>query len=229
MKKPLIMFGTGKIAEASSYYFDRDSEYQIAAYVCDDAFVSSASFLGRPVVGLSRVLELYPPSAFAVFVAVGYQGINRLRISKYEYFKAQGYGFASYISPSVQTNVTIGENTIVMDHAMIQPCVTVGSNVMVWGGAMIGHHAVIGDHCWLTGGCMIGGAAHIGTGTFIGMGTVVGQEVRVGERCMLGASTLTTKSIGDGVVLIAPPTEPHRLNSEQFMRMSACFSMPKKS
>jgi len=57
----------------------------------------------------------------------------------------------------------------------------------------------------------------------VGLGAIVGHEVIVGEKCMLGAATLTIKSIGDGVVLIAVPTEPHRLNSEQFIRMSSCF------
>ena len=88
---------------------------------------------------------------------------------------------------------------------------------------MIGHHSTIEDHCWLTGGCMIGGGVKIGKSTFVGLGAIVGHEVQVGEKCMLGACTLATKSIGSGVVLITPPTEPLRLNSDQFTRMSTCF------
>jgi sugar O-acyltransferase (sialic acid O-acetyltransferase NeuD family) len=226
MKKPMFIFGAGKIAEAVTYFYDRDSEYAIAGYICDEPYVSSNTFLGKPLNGLSEVSALYPPDRYAVAVAVGYQGINQLRTTKFDYFKALGYSFASYISPFVKGNFTIGENTVVMDHAMIQPRVSLGNDVLVWGGSMIGHHAVIGDHCWLTGGCMIGGAATLGTGTFVGLGAIVGQEVNVGEKCMLGASTLTTKNIGNGVVLIAPPTEPHRLNSDQFTRMSSCFRTP---
>jgi sugar O-acyltransferase (sialic acid O-acetyltransferase NeuD family) len=226
MKQALVIFGAGKIAEAVSYFFERDSGYAIAAYICDDAFVPSDTFLGKPLVGVSKAVELYPPGRCAMCVAVGYQGINELRASKYDYFKRLGYSFASYVSPFVKGNFTIGENTVVMDHAMIQPCVTIGNDVFVWGGSMVGHHAVIEDHCWLTGGCMVGGAARIGTRSFVGLGAIVGQEVHVGEKCMLGASTLTTKNIGSGTVLITPPTEPHRLNSDQFTRMSACFRTP---
>lgn len=224
MKKELVVFGEGKIAEVVTYYFERDSEYSIAGYICDDLYLKSDSFLGKPLVGLSKTSELYPASQYEVFVAVGYQGINQLRTSKYEYFKHHGYSFASYVSPFVKGNFSIGKNSIIMDHAMIQPCVSLGNNVFVWGGSMIGHHATVEDHCWLTGGCMIGGGAKIGKSTFVGLGTVVGHEVQVGEKCMLGACTLTTKSIGNGAVLITAPTEPHRLNSDQFTRMSKCFS-----
>lgn len=223
MKKGLIIFGGGKIAEAVTYYFNRDSDYQIEAYVVDDIYAKTEVYLGKPLIKLSIVTQCYPADRFEVFVATGYQGINQLRTAKYEYFKQNGYSFASYVSPLVIGNFSVGENTIIMDNSMIQPCVTFGNNVFVWSGAMVGHHAVIEDNCWLTGGCMIGGLTKVGRNTFVGLGAMAGHEVNIGEKCMLGAATLTTKSIGDGVVLIAPPTEPHRLNSDQFTRMSSCF------
>ncbi len=223
MKKSLIIFGAGKIAEAVSYYFERDSEYKIEAYVVDDEFVAADTFLNNPLVKLSEVVEKYPSKDFTVFMATGYQGINQLRTSKYEYFKQLGYSFASYVSPYVKGDFTIGENTIVMDNAVIQPCVKFGNNVFVWGGAMVGHHATIRDHCWLTGGCQIGGIVDLGESTFVGLGAVIGNEVKIGKKCMIGASTLTTKSLPDKTVLLVGPTEPHRLNSDQFTRMSSCF------
>ncbi|MCO6499929.1 MAG: acetyltransferase [Vicingus serpentipes] len=223
MKKQLIIFGAGKIAEAVSYYFERDSEYIIAAYIVDDTYATAATFLNKPLIKLSDVEQKYPPSEYTVFVATGYQGINQLRTSKYQHFKQLGYSIANYVSPYVKGNFTIGENSIVMDNAVIQPCVEFGNNVFVWGGSMVGHHAIIQDNCWLTGGCQIGGIVNLGAGTFVGLGAVIGNEVQIGEKCMIGASTLTTKSLKDKTVLLVPPTEPHRLNSDQFTRMSSCF------
>jgi sugar O-acyltransferase (sialic acid O-acetyltransferase NeuD family) len=223
MKKQLIIFGAGKIAEAVSYYFERDSEYSIEGYVVDDEFVSGNEFLNKPLIPLSDVGLKYPASEFEVFVATGYQGINQLRTDKFNFFKSKGYKFASYVSPSVDGNFTLGENTIIMDNAVVQPCVEFGSNVFVWGGAMVGHHAVIEDNCWLTGGCLIGGIVTLGNGTFVGLGTMIGNEVKIGEKCMLGAASLTTKSLAAKTVLVVAPSEKHRLNSLQFTRMSASF------
>ena len=225
MKTKLIIFGAGKISEAISYYFNRDSEYQIIAYVVDDLYVTKDNFLEKPLIKLSEVEDKYPVKDFKVFIATGYQGINQLRSSKFDFFKNKGYDFASYISPNVTGDFTIGENSIVMDNTTIQPCVKIGNNVLVWGGALIGHHAIIQDHCWLTGGCLVGGIVTLGKRTFVGLGAVLGNEIVVGTDCMIGASTLSTTNIKEGTVLLVGPTEAHRLNSAQFSRMSACFKM----
>ncbi len=219
----LVIFGTGKIGEAISYYFNRDSNFEIVGYVVDDIFVGNGTFLGKQVVPLSNFDQIYSNSDTYIFVAVGYQGMNQLRASKVEYFRERGYRLANYVSPNVTGNFTIGENSIVMDGAMIQPCAKFGINVFVWGGAMIGHHAQIMDNCWLTGGCLVGGLTRIGSNSFVGLGAMVGHEVVIGEKCMLGAGTLACKSLGAGTVLVEPNTEPHRLNSDQFTRLSTCF------
>ena len=198
MKDNLVIFGNGKIAEAITY-------------------------LGKPLVGLSKFDEKFSPDSCHVFVAVGYQGMNMLRTQKVAHFKNLGFQLAKYTSPYVLGNYTIGDNSIVMDGAIIQPCAKFGNNVFVWGGAMIGHHANIEDNCWLTGGCQIGGITKMGQSTFVGLGAIVGNEIVIGEKCMLGAGTLSCKSIKEGTVLVAPNTEPHRLNSDQFTRMSTCF------
>jgi len=90
---------------------------------------------------------------------------------------------------------------------------------------MVGHHSIIEDNCWLTGGCMIGGSTKIGQSTFVGLGAMIGHAIVIGEKCMLGAGTLTCKSLPAGTVLVTPNTEPHRLNAEQFTRMSTCFKV----
>jgi len=221
--KKLIIFGAGKIAEAVSYYFNRDSAYTVEAYIVDDVFVTSDVFLSKPLIKLSEVTDKYPKSDFTVFVATGYQGVNQLRESKYDYFKELGYSFATYVSPYVKSDFTIGENSIIMDNVALQPCVTFGNNVFVWGGTMVGHHVAVNDHCWLTGGCLIGGITTIGEATFIGLGATLGNEITIGKKCMIGANTLVTKNLEDKTVLLVPPTEKHRLNTDQFIRMSACF------
>jgi sugar O-acyltransferase (sialic acid O-acetyltransferase NeuD family) len=222
-KQPLIIFGTGKISEAVSYFLNRDSRFEISAYIIDDHYYKSDIFLNKPVVKLSDVFQHYNPQEYYAFVALGYQGMNKLRSEKYTYLKNLGYQFASYRSPYIQGDFSIGENSIIMDGAVIQPLAQFANNVFVWGGAIVGHHAVIQDNCWLTGGCQIGGSVNLGEGTFVGMGAMVGQEVKTGVECMLGAGTLTIRSIGDKAVVVEQQTDIHRLNSQQFTRMSSCF------
>ena len=70
---------------------------------------------------------------------------------------------------------------------------------------------------------LIGGITRLGDSTFVGLGASIGNEIQIGKKCMIGAQTLVTKSLDDKSVLIKEPTKPHRLNSDQFTRMSACF------
>lgn len=115
MPQPLIIFGAGKIAQA-------------------------ATFLGKPLLTTEELPGAYPPAEHALFVALGYQGVNRLRADKLAWARDQGYRLASYRSPLASGDYQMGENSIVMDGAVIQPAATLGDDVFVWGGTMIGHH-----------------------------------------------------------------------------------------
>jgi len=217
------MFGTGKIAECASYYFERDGEYQIVAFCCDRSFLDGSTFAGRPVVAFEDIDHLFPPEEYELFIALGYHQVNQLRRKKFLEGLAKGYALASYSSPQVQGDFTIGANSLVLDNVSIQPKAQIGNNVFIWGGAMIGHHAVVQDHCWVTGSANIGGLTSIGESTFLGLNSTIGQSVTIGERCLLGANTLVTKCLAEDSVVVVPDTEVHRLKVDQFLRLTQVF------
>lgn len=219
----LIIFGAGKIAEAVSYFIERESKYGICAYICDKAYIQTERFNGHPVCPADEIASKYPPGEYLMFVAIGYQGLNCLRMEKFEFYRSTGYKFISCKGHGIDTDLNLGQNSIVMDGAVIQPCAKIGNNVFVWGGALIGHHARIEDNCWITGGAAVGGVSKIGRNTFLGLNATIGNEVNIGSNCMLGAGTVATKNVPDNTVLACRDTEPHRLNSSQFLRISSCF------
>ena len=53
MKKPIIIFGSGKIAEVISYFFNNYSDETIAAFTVDKQFQASSHFQGLPLVDFS--------------------------------------------------------------------------------------------------------------------------------------------------------------------------------
>jgi acetyltransferase-like isoleucine patch superfamily enzyme len=57
------------------------------------------------------------------------------------------------------------------------------------------------------------------------MGAIVGQEVKLGKQCMIGAGALIVRNIDDKSVVLTQQSEIHRLNSDQFSRMSSCFNL----
>lgn len=227
MKKDLIIFGVGKMAEVISYYAKQECGYNVVAFTVDEQYRNADNFNQIPVIGFEGIEVKYPPSKFDMFVAVGYQDLNRLREAKCNEAIKKGYTLVSIISPlaHVPANVTYGWNCFIMPPAIVHPCVRLGNNVFVWSGAMVAHHSVIEDNCWLTSCCNISGNVTLGANTFMAVNATVGHSVVIGKNCFLGANTLVTKNLEDDKVVIAESQKPLRLTSSQFLRMSAFSSL----
>lgn len=222
MKKKLIIFGVGKIAEVIYYYASKESGYEVVAFCVDAAYKDRETYNNLPVYLFDGIEKTFSPSQFDMFIAVGYHDLNRLRQQKCTEAIEKGYQLASIISPlcHVPENVTFGWNCFVMPPAIIHPFVQIRNNVFVWSGAMVAHHSVIEDNCWLTSCCNISGNVSLGSNTFIAVNATIGHSINIGKNCFLGANVLVTKSLEDNKVVIAESQKPLRLTSNQFLKIS---------
>jgi sugar O-acyltransferase (sialic acid O-acetyltransferase NeuD family) len=227
MKKEIVIFGTGKIAEVIYYYAVNECGYKVAAFTTDSKYISENSFQGIPVIAFEEIETTFAPDCFDMFIAVGYHDMNQLRERKCYEAMQKGFTLISIISPltHVPSNVKLGYNCFVMPPAIIHPCVELGNNVFVWSGAMVGHHSKIGNNVWLTSCANIGGNVQTGDNSFFAVNATVGHSVKIGKDCFLGANTLVTKELLDGQVVISESSKPIKLNSKQFLRLSS-FSSP---
>lgn len=207
--KPLVIFGTGDIAELAHYYFTRHTDYRVVAFTVDTEYVGSGHFCGLSVVAFDEVAGTHPPSAHEMFVALAYAKLNALRRDKCAAAKTKGYRLASYVSPraTVLNDERIGENCFVLEDNTIQPFVTIGNDVTLWSGNHIGHHAQIGDHCFITSHVVISGGVKVGERTFIGVNSTIRDHVTIGEGCVIGAGSLIVKDAAPDSVYSAPAAE----------------------
>jgi len=220
--KPIVLFGTGKIAEVLLYFLRYHSDYEVAACTVNRAFLSGDSWQGLPAIAFEEVGQLYPPGKYEMFVALGYQELNALRARTCAEAKAKGYTLISYVHPEsgLPQDCEYGENCFIMNNVLIHPRVRIGNNVFVWSGAMIGHHSTIGDHCWLTSCANISGVVTVGKSCFFAVNATVAHNVVIGDECFIGANALVTKCAENNQVFLAENTKAFRLNSHQFLRMS---------
>jgi len=218
----IVIFGAGKIADQAYFYLTNDSPHEIAAFTVDREYLREAEKLGLPVVPFEEVQDVYPPDDFKMFVAVGYQDLNRFRARKYEEAKAKGYELISYVSSRAANfgGVEVGDNCFVLEFAVLQPCSKVGNDVFIWSSNHIGHHAAIGDHCYIAGNVVISGNTRIEPYCFIGVSATLGHEITVGKESFIGAGALITKNVEPGSVYITPDTQKYRLDSAAFMRLT---------
>lgn len=217
--KEIIIFGAKEFAEIAHYYFINDAALRVAAFTVDAKYLDQSSFKDLPVVPFEEVEKHFPPSKYSMFVATGYQNVNHVRATKIAEAKARGYRLVNYVSSkaSVWPGLSIGPNTFIMEHTIIQPFVEIGRDVIIWAASKIGFHARIGNHCWIT--CaVIGGDVRVGDYSFIGINATIGAHVSVGRSCVIGAGALMLKDTKDSEVYKGDASAPSRVPSTRLRR-----------
>lgn len=221
MKKPLVIFGAGDIAQLALYYFRNDSDYEVVAFTVDRAFFDAPTFCDLPVVPFEEVAQHYDPSTHAMFIALSYAKLNALRKDKYLGAKEMGYPMASYVSSRamVLNDGAIGENCFVLEGNVIQPFSVIGNNVTLWSGNHIGHHSSIGDHCFLASHVVVSGGVKIGEQSFVGVNVTIRDHVTLGERCVIGAGVLLLEDAAPEGVYLGAGTERSRVPSSRLRKI----------
>ncbi len=217
MKKRLIIFGAGEIAQLAHFYFDTDSDYEVVAFTIDGSYIQDPTFCGLPVIAFEDITNQFPPDENDFFVALSYSKLNAIRKEKYLAAKTLGYQLTSYISSNatVLNQGCIGDNCFIFEDNTIQPFVKIGNNVTLWSGNHIGHHSLIKDHCFIASHVVVSGGVEIGEQCFIGVNATLRDHIKIGERCVLGAGTLLLADADPEGVYIGSSTERSKVPSSK--------------
>lgn len=215
MKKPLVIFGSGDIAQLAHYYFSTDSNYEVVAFTVDENYIQESEFCGLPVVAFEGVAKNYPPDSYDFFVALSYSKLNAVRKEKFLAAKEMGYELVSFISSraTVLNEGRIGENCFIFEDNTIQPFVTIGNNVTLWSGNHIGHHSVIHDHAFISSHVVISGGVELGEQCFVGVNATLRDHIKVGDRCVVGAGALMLKDAESEGVYVGSATDRSKVPS----------------
>lgn len=220
--KKLVIFGCGDNAQIAHQYFTDDSKYEVAAFTVDSIFIPKDKlFCGLPVVPFENVFSIYPPSDYSMFVAIGYNQINKVRAKKFFEAKAMNYSLASYISSraNVLSKETIGENAFILEDNTIQPFARIGHNVVLWSGNHIGHHSEIGDHCFIASHIVISGGVKVAPRCFIGVNATLRDHITIGEGCVIGMGANITGDCEPDGLYAAAATERAKIPASKLRKL----------
>jgi sugar O-acyltransferase (sialic acid O-acetyltransferase NeuD family) len=215
--KPIIIFGTGDLAQVAHFYFTHDSPYQVVAFTVDSDYLSSSEFGGLPVVSFKNIETVYPPAEFDMFVAISYAKLNTVRARKCAEAKDKGYHLVSYVSSKATTwpGLEIGENGFILEDNTIQPFVKIGNHVTLWSGNHIGHHATIGDNCFITSQVVVSGGVTIGENCFIGVNATLRDHITIAKNCVIGAGAVILHDTQENGVYKSQETELSKVSSQR--------------
>jgi sugar O-acyltransferase (sialic acid O-acetyltransferase NeuD family) len=215
MKKSLIIFGLGEMAQLAHYYFSTNSNYEVVAFTADTIYLKEFEFCGLPVVAFENVAKKYPPDSYDFFIALGYSKLNACRKEKFLAAKKLGYKLVSFISSraTVLNEGKIGENCFIFEDNTIQPFVTIGNNVTLWSGNHIGHHSIIHDHTFIASHVVVSGGVEIGEQCFVGVNATLRDHIKIGDRCVVGAGALMLADAAPEGVYIGAATARSKVPS----------------
>ena len=205
--RPIVIFGNLRSASLAWFCLLHDSDYKVAGFTVDAAYIASAQFEGLPLVPFETLGAHYPPQHYRLLIPMGYQHINGIRRARYEQGKQRGYTFASYVSSraSVWPDLKIGDNVLIYEHAIIQPFARIGNNCIIRSGAHISHHCEVADHAFVAAEVAMGGEGYVGEQAFVGVGAVLRDRIRIAKRTFIGAGAVVVQDTqADGVYVGNP-------------------------
>jgi sugar O-acyltransferase (sialic acid O-acetyltransferase NeuD family) len=216
----LVIFGASGFAEMAHYYFERDSQYSVAAFTVDAAYLKETTFEGLPVIAFEELEASFPPEQVTLFVAMGIQKVNQLRARKVAEAEALGYRLASYLSSKakVADDLVLKANSFVMEEVFLQPKVTVGRDSILWPRCTVGFRTRIGDHCWLVA-ATLGESVTVGDYSFIGLNATIAPSRNIGPSSVIGAGAVVLEDTKEFSIYKAQASERSRVPSHRLPRI----------
>lgn len=216
--KKIILAGNAITAEILYGYLARDDRYEVVGLTVDDEYVDKGSLRGFESTAVSRLREAYPPGEYSVIMAMGYNKVNRSRESFFTRLKDMDYHIETYVHPDagVYSELPLGEGSVVLPSAVVEPHAKVGANTLVWCNVTLAHHSSVADHCWIASGAVVSGQANVERNVFVGVNATIVNKVVIGEYSIIGGGALITKNTKAASVHLARSGEEVRFSSDDY-------------
>lgn len=127
-------------------------------------------------------------------VAIG-NAKTRQRIQ--ESLSSAGLRVVTLIHPKavIGNQATLGEGTVVMAGAVINPCCKIGKGCIINTCASVDHDCILEDYVHISVGAHVAGTVTIGARTWLGIGACISNNLSVIGDCMIGAGAVVVSDL----------------------------------
>lgn len=196
MKKSIILIGGGGHCKSCIDVIEQEGKYTIEGIV-DLHENKGQSILGYPIIANDNDIEELAKKHKHFLITLGQIKSPQRRKELFKLLKKLEINLPAIISPRayVSEHSIIGEGTIIMHNALINPNAEIGKNCIINSKALIEHDAVIEDNTHISTGAIINGICKVGKNCLIGSGVIIKHAIKVTQNTIVGAGAVVTKDI----------------------------------
>lgn len=146
--------------------------------------------------------NLQPHTNEKAIISIGNNEVRKRLAEKYKNLRFQR---AIHKTAAISDFSNIGEGTVVMANALVNPDTKIGRQCILNTGAVIEHDCMIDDFVHISPNASLAGNVTVGEGTQVGIGASVIQGVTIGKWCIIGAGAVIIKDVPDFSVVVGNP------------------------
>ena len=198
MSDGIIILGAGGHAKVIADIVLSRGE-KLIGFLDDNA---SGEVLGYPILGKIADSTRYAESC-SFIIGIG-SNETRKRIA--ETYKLNWHT-AAHPRAVIARDVHIGEGTVVMAGAVINPSSVIGRHCIINTSAVVEHDNNIGDYTHISPHATLCGTVSVGERTHIGAGATVKNNISICSGCVIGAGAVVVKDVAISGTYIGVPAK----------------------
>lgn len=203
----IVIIGASGHAKVIIDLVEKEGRYAIAGLL-DISRKPDETVLGYPILGPEESLADWqePLGITGGIIAVGDNWIRRKVADNMRKIKAD-FRFVTAIHPdaSIGKEVSLGEGTVVMAGAVVNPVSRIGRFCILNTRCSLDHDSFMGDFASLAPGVTTGGNVSIGAYSAISLGANIIHGVSIGSHSVIGAGATVLEDIPDHTVAYGLP------------------------
>lgn len=177
-----------------------NSDDKVLGFLDDADDVQGKKIIGFPVLGKIADYDNYKDCEFVIAIGNPYvreKISNELPVKWY-----------TAIHPTAvisSLDVEIGEGTVIMANAVVNPSARIGKHCIINTGAIVEHDNILEDYVHLSPNVTLAGIVKVGKSTHIGAGSCTKQVLNIASDCIIGAGSVIVKDITESGTYVGVP------------------------
>ncbi len=190
-KEEIILLGGGGHCKTVIDVIETQNRYKIVGIV-DKKEKLGEKVLNYKIFATDEDLLFLAKEYKNILITIGQIGTGEKRKIIFKKCKKLGFSFPVIISPYayVSKYSSIGEGTVVIHGAVINPNAKVGRNCIINSKALVEHDAIVSNHCHISTGAIINGGVEVGECSFVGSNASIKQYIKLPPYSFVKAGSL---------------------------------------